>query len=75
MTLGAMRPITNDPGFMAEVRPEQLDPHAAQRVLAVLNAGATINAVEYDAIADRYLVRGELYEFLAIVAKRCVRGR
>ncbi len=70
LTLAAMRPITNDSGFMAEVRPEQLDPHAAQRVLAVLNAGATINAVEYDAISDRYLVRGELYEFLAIVAKR-----
>ena len=69
-TLDAMRPITNESGFMAEVRPEQLDPHAAQRVLAVLNAGATINAVEYDAIADRYLVRGELYEFLAITAKR-----
>ena len=69
-TLQAMRPITNDQGFMAEVRPEQLDPHAAQRVLAVLNAGATINAVDYDAISDRYLVRGELYEFLAITAKR-----
>jgi hypothetical protein len=70
LTLGAMRPITNDQGFMAEVRPEQLDPHAAQRVLSVLNAGATINAVEYDATSDRYLVRSELYEFLAIVAKR-----
>jgi hypothetical protein len=70
LTLGAMRPITNDSGFMAEVRPEQLDPHAAQRVLAVLNAGATINAVEYDAVSDRYLVRAELFEFLSIVAKR-----
>jgi hypothetical protein len=69
-TLAAMRPITNDSGFMAEVRPERLDPHAAERVLAVLNAGATINAVEHDAVSDRYLVRGELYEFLAITAKR-----
>jgi hypothetical protein len=69
-TLGAMRPITNAAGFMAEVRPELLDPHTAQRVLGVLNAGATINAVEYDATADRYLVRAELYEFLSIVAKR-----
>ncbi len=69
-TLAAMRPITNDQGFMAEVRPEQLDPHAAERVRAVLTAGTTINAVEHDAVSDRYLVRGELYEFLAIVAKR-----
>jgi hypothetical protein len=69
-TLNAMRPITNASGFMAEVRPDQLDPHTAQRVLGVLNAGATINAVEYDAGADRYLVRAELFEFLSIVAKR-----
>jgi hypothetical protein len=39
-------------------------------VLGVLNAGSTISAVEYDADADRYLVRAELYEFLSIVAKR-----
>jgi hypothetical protein len=70
LTLDAMRAITNDAGFMAEVRPDQLDPHAAQRVRAVLNAGATINAVEYDPISDRYLVRAELFEFLSIVAKR-----
>jgi hypothetical protein len=69
-TLHAMRPITNASGFMAEVRPERLDPHTAQRVLGVLNAGSTINAVEYDAGADRYLVRAELFEFLSIVAKR-----
>ena len=60
------------PAVPARRRPrrERLDPHAAQRVLSVLNAGATINAVEYDATSDRYLVRSELYEFLAIVAKR-----
>jgi hypothetical protein len=65
-----MRPITNAAGFMAEVRPELLDPNTAQRVLGVLNAGATISAVEYDEAADRYLVRAELFEFLSIVAKR-----
>jgi hypothetical protein len=65
-----MRPITNATGFMAEVRPELLDPNTAQRVLSVLNAGATISAVEYDEAADRYLVRAELFEFLSIVAKR-----
>jgi hypothetical protein len=55
---------------MAEVRPEQLDPHSAGRVLAVLNAGATIHAVEYDEARQRYLVRSELFEFLSVVAKR-----
>ncbi len=69
-TLNAMRPITNASGFMAEVRPEMLDPHSGQRVLGVLNAGATINAVEYDESRGRYLVRAELFEFLSIVAKR-----
>jgi hypothetical protein len=69
-TLNAMRPITNASGFMAEVRPEQLDPHTAQRVIGVLNAGSTISAVDYDEAANRYLVRAELYEFLSIVAKR-----
>jgi len=69
-TLNAMRPITNASGFMAEVRPESLEPHTAQRVLGVLNAGSTISAVDYDEAAGRYLVRAELFEFLSIVAKR-----
>ncbi len=62
--------ITNTSGFMSEVRPEMLDPHTAQRVLGVLNAGATINAVDYDEVQKRYLVRAELFEFLSIIAKR-----
>ncbi len=70
MTLQAMRPITNASGFMAEVRPERLDPHAADRVISVLNAGATIHAVEYDAAGDRYLVRAELFEFLSAASKK-----
>ena len=69
-TLNAMRPITNASGFMAEVRPEMLDPHTERQVIGVLNAGSTISAVDYDEAAGRYLVRAELYEFLAIVAKR-----
>jgi hypothetical protein len=69
-TLDAMRPITNASGFMAEVRPELLEPHSAKRVLGVLNAGATISAVEYEEARDRYLVRAELFEFLSIIAKR-----
>lgn len=70
LTLQAMRPITNVDGFMAEVRTSRLDPHAADRVLAVLNAGATIHAVEYDSREDRYLVRSELFEFLSTTAKK-----
>jgi hypothetical protein len=69
-TLQAMRPITNDRGFMAEVRPDRLDPHSADRVLAVLNAGTTIHAVEHDPVADRYLVRAELFEFLSGISKK-----
>lgn len=70
VTLQALRPITNVSGFMAEVRPDQLDPHTAGRVLGVLNAGATIHAVEYDELGRRYLVRAELFEFLSVVAKK-----
>ena len=68
--LAAMRPISNVAGFMAEVRAERLDPHFAERVMAVLNAGATIHAVEYDEARDRYLVRAELFEFLSIAARK-----
>jgi hypothetical protein len=70
ITLQSMRPITNVAGFMAEVRPDGLDPHTATRVLGVLNAGATIHAVEYDEHQRRYLVRSELFEFLSVVAKK-----
>ncbi len=70
VTLQSLRPITNVAGFMAEVRPEQLDSHTAGRVLGVLNAGTTIHAVEYDEAQRRYLVRSELFEFLSVVAKK-----
>nr|MCU0731051.1 hypothetical protein [Hyphomonas sp.] len=70
VTLMAMRPITNSSGFMAEVRPERLDPQSAERVLGVLNAGTTIHAVEFDHEQDRYLVRAELFEFLSGISKK-----
>lgn len=70
IALQSMRPITNLAGFMAEVRIDRLDAVAADKVLPVLNAGATIHAVEHDEIGDRYLVRSELFEFLSIVAKK-----
>lgn len=70
LTLQAMRPITNVDGYMAEVRTSRLDPHTVDRVVAVLNAGATIHAVGYDPDEDRYLVRSELFEFLSTTAKK-----
>ena len=70
LALSAMRPITNVEGFMAEVRTDRMDPHGRDRVLSVLNAGATIHAVAYDGSVDRYLVRSELFEFLSVVAKK-----
>ncbi len=70
LTLQAMRPITNDQGFMAEVRTDRLDPQSAEKVLGVLNAGTTIHAVEFDHEEDRYLVRAELFEFLSGVSKK-----
>ncbi|MGQ0672574.1 MAG: hypothetical protein ACT4N2_06795 [Hyphomicrobium sp.] len=69
-TLQAMRPITNAAGFMAEVRPDRLDSHTAEKVLGVLNAGSTIHAVEFDESRGRYLVRAELFEFLSTTAKK-----
>ncbi len=70
LTLQSMRPITNDRGFMAEVRLDRLDPQSADRVLGVLNAGTTIHAVEYDHDGDRYVVRAELFEYLSGVSKK-----
>jgi hypothetical protein len=70
MTLQAMRPITNVDGYTAEVRTDRLDPHAIDRVLTVLNAGASISAVAFDEANDRYLIRAELFEFLSTAAKR-----
>jgi hypothetical protein len=70
LTLNAMRPITNVGGFMAEVRADGLDTHTRERVLSVLNAGATIHAVEFDELNNRYLIRSELFQFLSIVSKK-----
>ena len=69
-TLHAMRPITPRNGFIAEVwMPD--DGSGNNHVMGVLNAGATIGAVQRDAgRSDHYLIRSELYEFLAVVAKK-----
>ncbi|MGD9830441.1 MAG: hypothetical protein AB7E70_09330 [Hyphomicrobiaceae bacterium] len=72
LVLGAMSPITNVDGFMAEVLlGETHDRVSTVRIRHVLNAGATIGAVRRaDGHEDRYLIRGELYEYLAQVCKR-----
>ncbi len=70
LALQSFRPITNIDGFTSEVRLSALDPHSAGAVRAVLNAGTTIHAVEYDRAEDRYLVRAELFEFLSSVSRK-----
>ena len=69
--LEAMQPITPVDGFTQEVvLPYREDP-SRNRVLKVLNAAATIGAVERDPNRpERYLVRPELFEFLSVVAKK-----
>jgi hypothetical protein len=78
LTLEAMQPISalaangkGEAGFTHEVVLPWEDTPAKHRVLKVLNAGATIGAVERDGSRpDAYLVRPELFEFLSIVAKK-----
>lgn len=69
LVLGALHTITNTEGYVAEVEPRSYDPETAARLREVLSAGSTIGAVRRES-DGRYLVRAELYEFLAIVAKR-----
>jgi hypothetical protein len=66
-----MDPITPYDGFSAEVVLPYEESPTKRRILKVLNAAATIGAVARDpARPDRYLVRGELFEFLSTVAKK-----
>lgn len=69
--IGAMQPIAPENGFTQEVILDKAEAVDRARVLKVLNAGATIGAVEQDhAKPHRYLVRPELFEFLSIVARK-----
>ena len=69
-TLNAMRPITPHDGFTKEVWVPN-DGSVNTHVMGVLNAGAAIGAVKRDpARPDHYLIRGELFEFLSVVAKK-----
>jgi hypothetical protein len=73
-TLNAMRPITPQDGYIAEVMMNG-DGSGNSSVMSVLNAGATIGAVARDANnRERYLVRAELFEFLSVVAKKAFEG-
>ncbi len=73
-TLAAMRPITPHDGYTKEVWMPH-DGTVNSHVMGVLNAGAAIGAVKRDpARHEHYLVRGELFEFLSVVAKKAFEG-
>jgi hypothetical protein len=69
--LEAMQPITPVNGFTQEIVVPGVATPERNMVLKVLNAAALIGAVVRDDMDPRrYLVRGELFEFLSIVAKK-----
>ena len=69
--IDALEPITPYDGFSAEVVLPPDDMPGKRRIMKVLNAAATIGAVARDQDRpERYLVRGELFEFLSMVAKK-----
>jgi hypothetical protein len=71
LVIEAMHPITPHDGFTAEVVLDDISAPSSQRVLKVLNAAAAIGAVARDtSTTHRYLVRGELFEFLSVAAKK-----
>lgn len=68
--LEAFRPITNERGFSAEVRIDELNDDEARIARKVLTAASGIGAVERDLNdAGRYLVRTEFTEFLGGVCR------
>ncbi|MEO1543038.1 MAG: hypothetical protein AAFR75_03345 [Pseudomonadota bacterium] len=73
--LRAMQPITPIQGFTNEAYLSGRDTPEENAVRNVLSAGSSIGAVISDInMPGRYLVRPELLEFLAIVAKREFEG-
>ena len=69
--LEAMQPITPIDGFAQEVVVPYHETPDRARILKVLNAGAAIDAVAQDPNRpERYLIRPELFEYLATVSKR-----
>lgn len=76
--LDAMHPIAGGDGFTQEIVLAQVGAEASSAVTKLLNAGSTIGAVERRSDAngfpERALIRGELFEYLSIVAKREMQG-
>ena len=69
--IDALEPITPYDGFTAEVVLPPEESPGKRRIMKVLNAAATLGAVARDpGRPERYLVRGELFEFLSVVAKK-----
>jgi hypothetical protein len=69
--IDALEPITPHDGFTAEVVLPREETPGKRRIMKVLNAAATLGAVGRDPDRpERYLVRGELFEFLSVVAKK-----
>ncbi len=70
LVLGALKPMTPEAGFTAEIIVENTDPHADD-LRRVLNAGSSIGAVRHVDDRDRvYQVRAEFFEYLSIAAQR-----
>lgn len=68
--ISGMAPTEFGPGWSHETVVPESEIGTRQRVLKVLNAGATIGAVRRDeTFPARYFIRGELVEFLNQVAK------
>jgi hypothetical protein len=67
--------LSSSSEFTHEVDLSRLDPETALDVRDVLNAGATIGAVQHGGRSDCYLVRGELHQFLAEIIKREIKHR
>lgn len=73
LALEQISPVGRDPGdgWTHEVHLPSRETAERTRLIRVLNAGATIGAVQRDlARPDHFLVRGEFVEFLSIVAKK-----
>lgn len=73
--VSGMVPHTLGHGWTHETVVAESEVGSKVRVLKVLNAGATIGAVRRDeTFPARYFIRGELVEFLNVVAKNAFEG-
>lgn len=74
LALAAMKPMTPEDSFIAEVHLGEHDADAATRIKALLNAGAILNTVRRDDLdTGRYFVRAELFEYLSELCDRELR--